>query len=243
MQVLPGLAQCLTMKHTILLSALESTVCKLKKTHNYNRYLLFKWLPFCLAQQRERLMPSGCWKRYRSEHFPSDYRNFRLLLSKNHGNKFGGGGRWILSSCKAASSFGFSEAARGHISWGQWLSLALVARADSLTQRVKEPLLTSVADELPCLIIWAQAKEGDVCVLHLWHQEAKGRLCSLKLCSTNVYFLAHYTDKLCLWFGTATYTLCFQLAFKCFSFLINNNKRPLSMFVAFSCHSDASFCV
>lgn len=188
-------------------------------------------------------MPSGCWKRYRSEHFPSDCRNFRLLLSKNHGNKFGGGGRWILSSCKAVSSFGFSEAARGHISWGQWLSLALVARADSLTQRVKEPLLTSVADEPLCLIIWAQAKEGDVCVLHLWHQEAKGRLCSLKLCSTNVYFLAHYTDMLCLWFGTATYTLCFQLAFKCFSFLINNNKRPLSMFVAFSCHSDASCCV
>lgn len=175
--------------------------------------------------------------------FPLWLQEFPFAVIQNHRNKFEGGGRWILSSCKAATSFGFGEAAQVHINWGQWLSLALlVARADSLTQRVKELLLTSVADELPCLAIWAQAKEGDVCVLRLWHQEAKGRLCAVKLCSTNVYFLAHYTDELCLRFGTAAYTLCFQLAFKCFSFLINDNKRPLSMFVAFSCHSEANCC-
>lgn len=115
---------------------------------------------------------------------------------------------------------------RVHISWGHWLSLAhLIARVDSLTQRVKEPLLTTVVDELPCLTIWAQAEEGDVCALHLWQQETRGRLCAVKLCSTNVSSLAYYTDELCLWFGATTCNLCFQLAFECFSLLINNNNN------------------
>jgi len=53
------------------------------------------------------------------------------------------------------------------------------------------------ADELPCLVVWAQAEVGDVHSLHL-HQEARGRLCAVKLCSTNACFLAYYTDELCL---------------------------------------------
>lgn len=81
---------------------------------------------------------------------------------------------------------------------------------------MKDPLLTAVAVELLCLTIWAQAEEGDVRALHLWHQEARGKLCAVKLCSTNAYFLAYYTDELCLWFGATTYTLCFQLAFQCY---------------------------
>lgn len=64
--------------------------------------------------------------------------------------------------------------------------------------------------------------------------------CALQMCVSWLVTLMSYTCDL-----VQTYTVCSQIALKCFRLLINSSSsnKMLSILVAFSCHSDASCCV
>lgn len=155
-------------------------------------YCLFVWpescyCPLAVEDIEKKAFPLWLWE-------------FPFVIIHKHCNKLEGGGRWILISCKTASSFGFIEVARGHICWGHWLSLAdLMARVDPLAQKVKASfngccgwaamprhLGTSYRWECPCP--------------SPWHQETRRGLCAVKLCSTNASLgFLHWWVTLVIW--------------------------------------------
>lgn len=229
------------MQSTVLLSALENRVCRLKK-HIIITGVFF--INYCLFWSGQGTASAHCSGRDRRKHFPSDSGNFPLLLSKIvviNWKVEGGGFSPHAKAPHALASWKWQEFTssedadwawlisgperipwhrewKGPFEWLLWVSCHASPSGHKIQMGMSVPFPSDIR----------KPKEDYV------HQNF-----ALQVRVSWLITQMSYTCDL-----VQTHTLCSQIALKCFRLLISNSsKKMLSILVAFSCHSDASCSV